>query len=112
MGSLYHGHCSSQLGAVFSIVGVAANAVSTTINASVIGIDMFSAYVTAGSNEHRDRLYAHGLDFQHRLTEEKAQEQTARQELILEFCSKSPRTAELYQKSYNALQATFAVRKV
>lgn len=92
------------VGTVFETVSNAAVAVSTVLGTGIKAVNMLDTYVSDASKKQNLRSIIEMEQFEVKLVEEVAMEDTQRHLKIQEFCSQSTEQGNLYKSNFDRLQ--------
>lgn len=96
------------LGSVLGTVESAATSISSVFDTATKGINMANKYVSDASKKQNIRSIVDMHDFQNKLAEEKAMEETLRKKTILEFTNQSEENKNLFENAFNRINELLA----
>ncbi len=80
----------STLGNIFGMVGTTAGAVTSAIEAGVIGVEMLDRFVQKHSDNQRVQYVLEAGAYKINLLKEMALDQSRREQEVIKFCAESP----------------------
>jgi hypothetical protein len=89
----------STLGSIFGMVGTTAGAVTSAIEAGVVGVEMLDRFVAKHSDQQRTQYALDAGAFKMNLLKERAIEDARRSEEVEKFCSESSENRARYEHS-------------
>ena len=97
-------------GSLLGAVNDATSVLSSSFNTITKSINMANKYVTDAAEKQSIRSIVDMHDFETKLQEEKAMEETLRKKQIVEFTNESEINKELFENAYNRIGELLANR--
>jgi hypothetical protein len=89
----------STLGSIFGMVGTTAGAVTSAVEAGVVGVEMLDRFVQKHSNQQKEQYALDAGAFSLNMLRERAMEDAQRQGDVEKFCSENGENRARYEQS-------------
>ena len=90
----------TTLGNVFGMIGIAAGAITSTIETGVVGIEMLDRFAQKQSNQQQTQYALSQAEYEINLLDEMSLVRSAKQNEVLKFCNESPVNASLFKSNH------------